>query len=104
MGTQWSGSTRRSRLPRDWHRIRAAVLERDGHRCTATLRDDTRCAEPGTDVDHIDRHGGDGLDNLQTLCGWHHRKKTAQEAAEARAAQAPKPTLRRPREQHPGLR
>jgi 5-methylcytosine-specific restriction protein A len=65
------------------------------------MRDDTRCAEPGTDVDHVQRGQDHSLSNLQSLCVYHHRKKTAQEAS---AARGPAPTLRRSAEQHPGLK
>ena len=52
----WGPSSGRTTpLPRNWPAIRRAILERDGHRCTAT-RGDTgaRCDAPATDVDHID--------------------------------------------------
>lgn len=103
MGQQWSGSTRKQRLPRDWEERRAAVSARAGGRCEATMRDDTRCVEPGTDCDHVRRGDDHALTNLQWLCGWHHDKKTAREAAEARSRMHI-PSARKPREKHPGLR
>lgn len=103
MGEQWSGSTRKQRLPRDWDERRAAVSARAGGRCEATMRDGTRCVEPGTDCDHVRRGDNHALSNLQWLCGWHHDKKTAREAAEARRFMRV-PSARKPREKHPGLR
>lgn len=97
----WVGSTRRQRLPADWHIIAARILTRDGHQCRAVLTDGTRCTERATDVDHIVR-GDDHSDaNLQSLCGWHHKRKTA---AEGNAARPAPPTNKRPPERHPGLR
>lgn len=40
-------------LPPDWDAIRAAVLRRDGGRCTSVMKDGTRCRDRATDVDHI---------------------------------------------------
>lgn len=96
----WIGSTRRERLPADWHTIVARILARDERRCRAVLSDGTRCTETATDVDHIVR-GDDHRDaNLQALCSWHHRRKTA---AEGNAARRPL-TNRRAPERHPGLK
>lgn len=61
-----------------------------------------RCTYPGKDVDHIvnlKSGGTDDITNLQLLCDWHHKQKTAKEAAAARKPR----TERHPREQHPGL-
>jgi 5-methylcytosine-specific restriction protein A len=103
VGEQWSGSTRKQRLPRDWDERRATVRDRAGGRCQATMRDGTRCDELGTDCDHIKHGDNHSLSNLQWLCSWHHNKKTAQEAARARRY-VRVPSARKPREQHPGLR
>ena len=103
MGQQWSGSDRKARLPADWEERRTTIRDRAGGRCQATMRDSTRCVETGTDCDHI-VHGDDhSLKNLQWLCAWHHRKKTAREALEARRF-IRIPSARKPRETHPGLR
>jgi 5-methylcytosine-specific restriction protein A len=96
----WSGSDRASRLPGNWGTIRLRVLRRDGWRCKATLSDGTRCPEPGTEVDHMQRGDDHSLANLQALCSWHHAKKSS---AEGRAAQAPRPSRYRKAEAHPGL-
>lgn len=86
--------------------LREACLARDGHRCTAALRDGTRCTETtNLEADHIRgwRQGEQlTVDQLQTLCAWHHRKKTQGEAARARAkARASIRPLIDPR--HPGI-
>jgi 5-methylcytosine-specific restriction protein A len=103
VGEQWSGSTRKQRLPRDWGERRAAVRDRAGGRCQGTMRDGTRCVELGADCDHIVHGDNHALSNLQWLCSWHHDKKTAREALEARRHQRI-PSARKPREKHPGLR
>lgn len=95
----WDGSDRRSRLPRDWTKRRAAVKARAGGRCEALMADGYRCKEAGTDCDHI-QHGDDhSLGNLQWLCRWHHSRKSSAEGNAARS----RPTSKRPTEQHPGL-
>lgn len=103
MGQQWSGSTRKERLPDDWQERRAATRDRAGGRCQATMRDGTRCVEAGTDCDHIVHGDNHALSNLQWLCRWHHDKKTAREALEARRFM-PRPSARKPQEKHFGLR
>lgn len=94
----WEGSTRHARLPADWRTRRARVLKRDDYRCVA-VEDGHRCSEVATDVDHIVRGDDHRETNLQSLCHWHHARKTAAEAAEARR---PRPSALRPREPHPG--
>jgi hypothetical protein len=101
MPGQWAGSNRRAELPPNWYtEIRPAVLERDGYRCTAPLRDETRCPEPGTDVDHIGDPLDHNLNNLRLLCSWHHNKRSSAQGNQARHRPPP---LRRPPEAHPGL-
>ncbi|WP_068922186.1 HNH endonuclease [Planobispora rosea] len=102
MSGRWAGSNRRAELPANWYtELRPAVLKRDGYRCTETLRDETRCAETGTDVDHIGDPHDHRLENLRLLCSWHHNKRSAQQG---NAARPKPPSLRRPTERHPGLR
>jgi 5-methylcytosine-specific restriction protein A len=98
--TAWEGSDRRTRLPADWPARRARVLARDSYRCTARWYDDTRCAEPATDVDHVHPGDNDADDNLTSLCGWHHRRKSASEGGTA--AHLKRAPRHRPPEQHPG--
>lgn len=84
MSGGWKGSDRRDRLPPDWPAIRAEVLRRDLYRCRWVLANGELCREMATDVDHIERDGGDGKENLQSLCGPHHAAKSSQEGNEAR--------------------
>ena len=78
----WAGSTRSSRLPSNWQRIRQQVLTRDHHTCQACHG--TRCGNRRLEVDHIDRGDDHRLANLQTLGHDCHVAKTTAEAAEAR--------------------
>ena len=96
----WANSTRKSRLPADWARRRAAVLARDGHRCRALDSAGARCRATANQVDHIVAGDEHALANLQALCAFHHAKKTS---AEGRAAQKPRATRAREPERHPGL-
>lgn len=93
-------------LPANWPAIRQRVLKRDGHRCTATMNDGTRCVETERlEVDHIYDNGNHADSNLRTLCHWHHARHTAAQshaAAKARRAQISRRFRRT--EQHPGLR
>lgn len=98
MAHNWHTSDRRSRLPKNWPSIRNTILKRDGYQCVA-LDDGTRCTQPATDVDHIEPGDNHNERNLQSLCAWHHSRKTAAEAAASR----PTPVSRnRPKERHPG--
>ena len=96
----WRGSNRKSRLPADWSRLRAAVLKRCGFRCE--WRDNgARCWNEATDADHIEAGDNHSLDNLQGLCRAHHLTKTGREA---RAVQEKFKALRRlPEEKQPGV-
>lgn len=97
----WEGSTRRSRLPKDWPRIRRRIIRRDGGQCTALHSDGRRCDLPGTDVDHI-APGDDHRDeNLRLLCAWHHRQKSSSEGGTA--ASLTRVSVHRPRPTHPAL-
>lgn len=100
MSGQWSGSTRRTRLPADWNRRRERMLRRDGYRCTALDDYGIRCEEPATDVDHIEPGDNHDETNLAALCAWHHAKKSAREGG--RAARTHRAPRQRPPEQHPG--
>ncbi|MEU2180096.1 HNH endonuclease [Streptomyces thermolilacinus] len=100
--THWQedpGAWRTSPRPRGWKALRAAAQERDGHQCT-WIEDGERCTEPGTDADHIGDPEDHSLENLRTLCTYHHRKRTALQAL---AARGPMPSRQRPRPAHPGL-
>jgi 5-methylcytosine-specific restriction protein A len=100
---QWSGSTRRHRLPREWHAQRQRVLRTHGRVCHL-------CGGPGADaVDHVvpgDDHSDDNLrpvhEKVPPFC---HRAKSSAEggrAAQARGA-ARRASRQRPPERHPGL-
>jgi 5-methylcytosine-specific restriction endonuclease McrA len=100
----WSTSNRRADLPPDWDSaVRPRILARDGYRCVRTLEAGGRCPETTRlEVDHIgDPHDHDDA-NLQTLCRWHHARKTARESAAARR-RSPRERRARPPERHPGL-
>lgn len=59
---------------------RARVIARDGGKCRYPGCEETE----GLEVDHIvclELGGRDSDDNLQALCGPHHKLKTAQDAA-----------------------
>ena len=96
----WKGSTRRRRLPKNWPNLRRATFERDGHQCTERLElDGSRCPAPAEHCDHVIPGDDHRLENLTSLCAYHHGQKSAREGQAAR----PKHTLRRPAEAHPGL-
>lgn len=83
----WEGSSRKARLPSNWHSLRTTVLKRDGHRCqhpvplppTGTHTDTqwTVCAQQANQVDHITPGDDHTLGNLQALCTFHHKKKSS---------------------------
>jgi len=93
------GAWRTTPRPRGWKTLRAQTLARDAHQCT-WIEDGERCTNEGTDADHIGAPDDHSLDNLRTLCGGHHRKRTA---LQARAARGPLPSRQRPTTPHPGL-
>lgn len=100
----WEGSDRRSRLPKDWPKIRLRVLRRDGGQCTALTQAGARCDSSATDVDHIQPGDDHSLGNLRSLCSYHHRIKSSQEGAAAHNARRRAIAKRFQRnEQHPGL-
>lgn len=75
----WLGSDRKERLPPDWPKIRKRILKRDGHRCRWTIAGH-RCEARATDVDHIVPGDDHSDDNLQSLCGPHHLRKTGRDS------------------------
>ena len=81
----WKGSTRRQSLPPDWEQRRQQQFALDGHRCVAMLYDDTRCTEPAEECDHkTNRWSHEPGIDLQSLCSWHHLKKSGGEGQLAR--------------------
>jgi 5-methylcytosine-specific restriction protein A len=100
MSHNWD-SSRRPKDPPGWKQTRALVIQRAAGIC----QHEDGCTHKGSDVDHIVNLAAGGnhdLNNLRLLCSWHHKRKTAQEAAQARQAL---PILRetRPKPKHPGL-
>jgi 5-methylcytosine-specific restriction endonuclease McrA len=96
----WDTSDRKSRLPADWSTRRVRVLRRDGYRCQARDSLGIMCGDPANQVDHIIAGTNDDYDNLQSLCRWHHARKSSAEGA---AARKPRPRQRREPEAHPGM-
>ncbi|PPG39455.1 HNH endonuclease [Pseudoclavibacter sp. RFBA6] len=96
----WHTSTRRDELPADWQSRRVRVLRRDGYRCRAADSTGAVCGAPANQVDHIERGSDHSHDNLQSLCRWHHARKSSAEGA---AARRPRLTQARAAERHPGL-
>ncbi len=82
--------------PAGWKRTRAAVLERDGNRCT------TCGSTLGLEVDHVHGNTDHQLANLRTLCGRCHTARTKQQASAARWADNKR--AKRPTPLHPALR
>lgn len=94
----WETSRRKSTLPDDWAQRRQQCLVNANSRCQARVDDgqhwewptplwigpDDRCIQTATDVDH--RSDRNNHDDLQALCGWHHKQKTQRESAAGRAA------------------
>jgi len=102
----WDSSTRRKDPPH-WDQLRTLTIQRAGGICQHITEPDPlghtyRCAYKGTEVDHILNLAAGGTDdpsNLQLLCTWHHKQKTAKEAAANRKPRSE----RHPREKHPGM-
>ena len=99
----WSAgaSARAARLPADWSTRRVRVLRRDSYRCQARDSLSVPCGELANQVDHVVAGDNHNLENLESLCRWHHARKSS---AEGRAAQSRRPTARRDLEPRPGLR
>lgn len=98
MSHNWHTS-KRPEHPPGWKHTRALVVSKAGGLCQAT----PPCPYPGTAVDHIQnlaQNGNHDLANLQLLCTWHHKEKTAKEAAVARK---PRQRETRPQQKHPGI-
>ncbi|MFI7096446.1 HNH endonuclease [Streptomyces lydicus] len=100
-GMAWEGSTRRSRLPKNWVTIVKRIKRRDGYRCTMVFEVGGRCTQPGTDVDHIVPGDDHRDDNLRLLCSWCHARKSGQEGAAAAARNRVRTD--RPTTEHPAL-
>ena len=69
----------------EWRRLRLLILERDNYLCQEHLRQGV--LKSGFHVDHIvpkAQQGSDAPENLQTLCEYCHRHKTATERSASR--------------------
>ena len=91
----WRTSNRRTRLPKNWGKLRSACLQRDGHRCQWVVGT-RQCRAEATEVHHLEeagRYGGadnDKLEALVSLCSEHHQIATLAYARERKAAKAAK--------------
>lgn len=90
----WQGSTRRARLPSNWRTIRKRILTRDP---TCRICHQRQSVE----VDHEIAGDDHSDDNLRGVCEWCHKRKSATEGSQARAA---KGSRLRPKDLHPGLK
>lgn len=93
---------RRETLPPDWPARRAKTFARDGYQCVH-VREDTeqRCNETtNLECDHIGDRGNHSLDNLRTLCRYHHAKRTGGQGGTAAAVRR-KSKFKRPTEEPP---
>lgn len=99
----WAGSNRRSRLPKDWAKLREQVRARAGGRCE-WVDADGRCIRVGNQCDHV-IHGDDhSLANLQWLCSFHHAKKSSSEGGSSKRRKVKRLSRAvRPPESHPGI-
>ena len=95
----WEGSTRRVRLPKEWHAARSRCFRDHGRTCYV-------CGLPGaTEVDHVipgDDHSSANLRPIHKAC---HARKSSREggAASGKASKARAAARYRPAEQHPGV-
>jgi 5-methylcytosine-specific restriction endonuclease McrA len=96
----WQGSTRKDTLPPNWEKvIRPRILARDHHQCQHIRSDRNRiCGARANQVDHIDQERRDDHSdaNLQSLCQWHHQRKSSAEGGRGNRR-------KEPARRHPGL-
>jgi 5-methylcytosine-specific restriction endonuclease McrA len=80
-----------------------AVLERDEHRCRwpRTERRSGICGSPANQVDHWNDRDSYALEDLWSLCQYHHMHKTGMQGAEAQRRLLEK--TRYPAERAPGI-
>ncbi|MDF2578449.1 MAG: hypothetical protein K0S49_28 [Microbacterium sp.] len=87
--------------------VREACLRRDGYRCVAQLNTGDRCpATTNLEAAHLAQWNQleeTTVDDVRTLCHWHHNRETQAQAAAARSSQ-PRPSAIRSRETHPAHR
>jgi 5-methylcytosine-specific restriction protein A len=92
----WENSTRKHRLPRNWHRLRAIVLRDANHQCEV-VTNGIRCTNAATEVDHIIPGDDHSRENLRAICEEHHKPKSSREGNAARTKKYGKRV-----EDHPG--
>lgn len=80
---QWKGSSRKSRLPHNWHQIRKRVFAEKGHYCLWQMNNGSYCGAYANQVDHIVPGDDHSITNLQPLCEDHHKIKSSSEGWEA---------------------
>ncbi|MEU1254767.1 HNH endonuclease [Streptomyces chartreusis] len=97
----WQGSTRRSRLPKNWPLLRRKVLRRDNHVCQNRFSEGQLCGREATEVDHIEPGDNHSMANLRALCTWCHARKSGSEGG--RAAARMRVRTERPKQTHPAL-
>lgn len=100
----WEGSTRKETLPKEWPALRLAVFARDGNRCVIIKANGRRCWDKATDCDHIGDREDHSMENLRSLCAWHHQRRSSSQGRRGRSkAEEPwRKLLRREPEKHPG--
>lgn len=86
---RWDNSDRSSRLPPDWQQRRKRALQRDHDQCVWMEHTEAgrreRCPNRATEVDHKIPGDNHALENLQSLCWFHHDMKTRREGVFAKA-------------------
>ena len=100
MASRWrsGGYDRKSDLPNNWPKIRAAVRRRSGGQCEQ-IRPETgqRCLNKATEVHHAVHREDHRVESLADLCAACHMEHTRREQAEGYAKMRAKAT-------HPSLR
>lgn len=101
----WQGSTRKETLPPDWKKRREERFRLDGYQCTATNAvTGERCDGPAEECDHHGDRLDHSIDNLRSLCSWHHGRKSAAQGLIAKANRLRRADSKfRRDERHPGL-
>jgi 5-methylcytosine-specific restriction enzyme A len=79
------------------------VFARDGNRCVIIKKDGRRCWDrDNLECDHIEDRNDHSLENLRTICSWHHQRRSASQGGTA-SAKRQRPQIKRAPEVHPGL-
>ena len=99
----WEGSTRKSRLPGNWAKLRAAQLRKDAYTCQECGKSKEKYPDLRLEVDHIEAMKDDHS-RLQTLCHECHLAKSSAEGGKAywAAIKKSRSKFRHNSEKHPG--